>query len=34
MTFIRMLGNWGLTLAVRALYGGTFSDLCYGYIAF
>ncbi len=34
MTFIRQLGNKGLTLAVRLLYGSTFSDLCYGYIAF
>jgi glycosyltransferase involved in cell wall biosynthesis len=34
MTRIRMLGNWALTMSVRLLYGGTFSDLCYGYIAF
>lgn len=34
MTLIRMLGNWGLTQIVRLLYGGSFSDLCYGYIAF
>ncbi len=34
MTTVRMLGNWALTLAVRTLYGGSFSDLCYGYIAF
>ncbi len=34
MTPIRKLGNWALTLAFRALYGGTFSDLCYGYIGF
>ncbi len=34
MTYIRMLGNWALTLAVKLLYGGSFSDLCYGYIAF
>jgi glycosyltransferase involved in cell wall biosynthesis len=34
MSYIRMLGNWGLTKAVRLLYGGVFSDLCYGYIAF
>jgi glycosyltransferase involved in cell wall biosynthesis len=34
MSFVRMLGNWGLTLTVRILYGGVFSDLCYGYIAF
>ena len=25
MTFIRMFGNWALTLAVRMLYGGSFS---------
>ncbi len=34
MSVFRMLGNWGLTLIVRMLYGGTFSDLCYGYMAF
>lgn len=34
MTLIRMLGNWGLTQAVRLLFGGSFSDLCYGYIGF
>ena len=34
MSVFRMVGNWGLTLAVRILYGGAFSDLCYGYIAF
>lgn len=34
MTPIRMLGNWMLTMAVRMLYGGSFSDLCYGYIGF
>jgi len=34
MTLIRMLGNWGLTQTVRVLYGGSYSDLCYGYIAF
>jgi glycosyltransferase involved in cell wall biosynthesis len=34
MSLFRMVGNWGLTLIVRLLYGGTFSDLCYGYIAF
>ncbi|MGH6716988.1 MAG: glycosyltransferase family 2 protein [Bradyrhizobium sp.] len=34
MSLFRMLGNWGLTLIVRVLYGGAFSDLCYGYIAF
>lgn len=30
----RALGNWGLTILVRILFGGSFSDLCYGYIAF
>jgi glycosyltransferase involved in cell wall biosynthesis len=34
MSLFRMLGNWGLTLTVRLLYGGVFSDLCYGYMAF
>jgi glycosyltransferase involved in cell wall biosynthesis len=34
MSFFRMLGNWGLTQTVRLLHGGSFSDLCYGYIAF
>jgi glycosyltransferase involved in cell wall biosynthesis len=34
MSTFRMIGNWGLTKAVRALYGGSFSDLCYGYLAF
>ena len=34
MSLFRMLGNWGLTLIVRLLYGGWFSDLCYGYMAF
>jgi glycosyltransferase involved in cell wall biosynthesis len=34
MSLFRMTGNWGLTLTVRLLYGGCFSDLCYGYIAF
>jgi glycosyltransferase involved in cell wall biosynthesis len=34
MTLIRMLGNRALTVAVRLLYGGSFSDLCYGYIGF
>lgn len=34
MSTFRMLGNWGLTLMVRLLYGGSFSDLCYGYMAF
>jgi glycosyltransferase involved in cell wall biosynthesis len=34
MTPLRRLGNKGLLLLVRLLYGGRFSDLCYGYIAF
>lgn len=34
MTPGRKLGNWGLTQVVRLLYGGEFSDLCYGYFAF
>jgi glycosyltransferase involved in cell wall biosynthesis len=34
MTMVRMIGNRGLTQIVRWLYGGAFSDLCYGYFAF
>jgi glycosyltransferase involved in cell wall biosynthesis len=34
MSLFRMLGNWGLTKIVRLLYGGAFTDLCYGYMAF
>ena len=34
MTLLRQLGNKALTLAVRALYGSAFTDLCYGYLAF
>jgi glycosyltransferase involved in cell wall biosynthesis len=34
MTYIRMLGNRALTIVVRLLYGGSFSDLCYGFIGF
>jgi glycosyltransferase involved in cell wall biosynthesis len=34
ISFLRMLGNKGLVLLVRLLYGGRFSDMCYGYIAF
>lgn len=34
MTLFRRLGNWGFTLGVRLLFGGSFSDLCYGYNAF
>ncbi|MBI4788614.1 MAG: glycosyltransferase family 2 protein [Chloroflexi bacterium] len=31
---LRQWGNLGLTLLVRILFGCSFSDLCYGYIAF
>jgi glycosyltransferase involved in cell wall biosynthesis len=34
MTPLRKLGNKGLVWCVRLLFGGRFSDLCYGYIAF
>ncbi|MEZ4727325.1 MAG: glycosyltransferase family 2 protein [Caldilineaceae bacterium] len=34
MTLFRRLGNWGFTMGVRILFGGSFSDLCYGYNAF
>jgi len=34
MTIFRKSGNWCLTKAVRILHGQTFSDLCYGYVAF
>jgi len=34
MSSFRMFGNWSLTQAVRLLYGGSYSDLCYGYFAF
>lgn len=34
MTLFRAFGNWGLTFAVRVLFGGGYSDLCYGYNAF
>jgi glycosyltransferase involved in cell wall biosynthesis len=34
MSWFRSVGNWGLTQIVNALYGGSFSDLCYGYFAF
>ena len=30
----RKLGNWGLVMTVRTLFGGRYSDLCYGYFAF
>jgi glycosyltransferase involved in cell wall biosynthesis len=34
MELHRQLGNWGLMIAGRLLFGGNFSDLCYGYNAF
>lgn len=33
MPFYRRIGNWGFVLGVRLLFGGNFSDLCYGYNA-
>ena len=30
----RQFGNWCLTVAVNKLFGGNYSDLCYGYFAF
>jgi hypothetical protein len=34
MSLLRRLGNRGLVCAVRLLFGGRCSDLCYGYMAF
>jgi hypothetical protein len=34
ITRIRALGNRGFTLLVRMLFGGRYTDLCYGYNAF
>jgi glycosyltransferase involved in cell wall biosynthesis len=34
MSIFRMMGNGVLTMILRLLYGGQFSDLCYGYLAF
>ena len=34
LTTIRHLGNRALTRAVRLAFGGRYSDLCYGYMAF
>jgi len=34
MPFLRRLGNRGLVVLVRSLFGGRYSDLCYGYNAF
>ena len=30
----RRMGNWGFVLLVRLLFGGRYTDLCYGYNAF
>jgi glycosyltransferase involved in cell wall biosynthesis len=34
MPWYRRWGNWCFVMIVRALYGGSYSDLCYGYNAF
>ena len=34
MEFHRYWGNWGFVQIVRVLFGGNYSDLCYGYCAF
>lgn len=34
ISWLRRLGNSGFTILVRLLYGGRYSDLCYGYAAF
>jgi len=34
MPLHRRLGNWGFVLMVRNFFGGSYSDLCYGYNAF
>lgn len=34
MPLYRKLGNWSFVVMARLLFGGTFSDLCYGYNAF
>ena len=34
MSWLRFLGNLGLTWLVRLAFGGQYSDLCYGYNAF
>jgi glycosyltransferase involved in cell wall biosynthesis len=34
MSPLRRLGNWGFTTMVKVLFGGNFTDLCYGYNAF
>lgn len=34
MPFHRRFGNWGFVMLVRMLFGGQYTDLCYGYSAF
>jgi glycosyltransferase involved in cell wall biosynthesis len=34
MPLYRKAGNWSFVMLVRCLFGGTYSDLCYGYNAF
>ena len=34
MSFLRRLGNLGFVWLARLMFGGRFSDMCYGYIAF
>ena len=34
MEWFRRAGNWGLRVLARMLFGGRYSDLCYGYNAF
>jgi hypothetical protein len=34
MELHRKMGNWGLLMLVRQLFGGQYTDLCYGYNAF
>lgn len=34
MPFYRKFGNWGFVCMVRMLFGGKYTDLCYGYNAF
>lgn len=34
MPVYRQLGNWGFVTLVRLLFGGRYTDLCYGYNAF
>jgi len=34
MPAYRKLGNWGFIAVVRMLFGGAYTDLCYGYNAF